>query len=191
MSSMIEQYEIEWINFLDDDGTNTNVTDNDISPRYKKFRPFIKKKAKHYIKQNFTPLERLQLSRTYSNLFGNTERDKLDIKVQTLVNQFFTWKKEKDLLDANENKLSSIFSDIFIKTEQEIGKNKNSPIYCQKFKALQESLFNLKLDFRDLEKTQSIINQLNIKSKELKYLQDIQKKEKEALSRIQARIDAL
>ena len=178
MSSIIEQRENEWLNFLSYlEFNNINVTDNQISSYYMpEFNFFITKKARKYIKVNSSRLLQVQVSKTYANWFGNTERDKLDIKVQTLVNQFFTWKKEKDLLDANENKLSFIFTVILIKIEQEIVKNKNIPRYRQNFIALKKKLLDLlNLDFRDLDKTQSIKDQLNIQYAKLKYLQKLYK----------------
>ena len=102
MNSIIKQieqseYEIEWFNFLN--VCNIDVIDNEIQEldEYsKEFQSFIIKKAKKYIKANFSLSERCQVSATYSTYISCRQRDKLNIKVQTLVNQFFSWKKEKD-----------------------------------------------------------------------------------------------
>ena len=50
------EYETEWLNFLNIIlFGNINGTDNEISSNYsKEFQSFIIKKAKHYIKQNFS-----------------------------------------------------------------------------------------------------------------------------------------
>ena len=101
MNSIIKQieqseYEIEWFNFLN--VCNIDVIDNEIQEldEYsKEFQSFIIKKAKKYIKAKFSSWERLRVSATYSNFF-NIEREKLNKEVQTLVGQFFTWKKKKD-----------------------------------------------------------------------------------------------
>lgn len=103
MSSIIEQnkqseYEIEWFNFLHDRTiSNINVTNNQISFDYtKEFRSFIIKKAKHYIKDEFSSWRQFQVSRFYSKCVSHTDRDLLIKDVICLAHQFFTWKKEKD-----------------------------------------------------------------------------------------------
>ena len=100
MSSIFEQstYDIEWFDFLHDRTySNIDVTNNQISFDYtQKFRSFIKKKAKHYIKNKFSSWRQFQVSRFYSTCFSSTDRDLLEKNVICLVNQFFTWKKEKD-----------------------------------------------------------------------------------------------
>ena len=100
MSSIIKQieqseYEYEWFEFLN--FNYINGTDNEISSNYsKEFQSFIIKKAKHYIKQNFSSWKRFQVSTTYSSCISNINRGLFKKDVIFLVNQFFTWKKKKD-----------------------------------------------------------------------------------------------
>ena len=71
MNSIIKQieqseYEIEWFNFLN--VCNIDVIDNEIhelDEYSKEFQSFIIKKAKKYIKANFSLSERCQVSATY------------------------------------------------------------------------------------------------------------------------------
>lgn len=123
MSSIIKQikqreYETDWFNFLNSENINMSTNEIQESVGYsKEFQYFIIKKAKHYIKQNFSSLERIQVSRTYSTCFGNTERDKLNIEVQTLVNQFWKWKKKDD--DEIRKEINELIVNTKIKILQE------------------------------------------------------------------------
>ena len=99
-------YESEWFNFLNDYVYNDVICDIDIDididmSKYNNyFQSFIRKKAREYIKGNFSLWKCAQIFKTYS-IFSNTERERLNIKVQTLVKKFFIWKNKADK-EANE-----------------------------------------------------------------------------------------
>ena len=125
MSSIIEQieqieYETEWFNFLHDRTySNINVTNNHISFDYTpEFRSFIIKKAKHYIKNKFSSWQQFRVSSFYSKCISSTDRDILKKDVICLVNQFFTWKKEKD------DEINEEADELIVNTEKNIEKEK-------------------------------------------------------------------
>ena len=111
------EYETEWLNFLNIIlFGNINGTDNEISSNYsKEFQSFIIKKAKHYIKQNFSSWKRIQVSATYSTCISNIDRGLFKKDVMCLVNQFFTWKKKEDdeIREESKNIMKEIEQEIF------------------------------------------------------------------------------
>ena len=132
MSSIIEQNEqseyldflisLEWLEFLIFLGSNNiSISDDKISSNYsREFQSSIKKKAKKYIKVNSSLSEHCQVSATYSTYISCIQRDKLNIKVQTLENQFFSWKKEKDdgIRKETDELIEETVKDFFQKQEQ-------------------------------------------------------------------------
>lgn len=111
------EYETEWLNFLNIIlFGNINGTDNEISSNYsKEFQSFIIKKAKHYIKQNFSSWKRIQVSATYSTCISNIDHGLFKKDVMCLVNQFFTWKKKEDdeIREESKNIMKEIEQEIF------------------------------------------------------------------------------
>lgn len=116
-------YELQWLDFLNYLIRKKKVicvkdTDMYISNYTLEFQCYIKIKAKEYIKANFSSWERLQVSATYSK-FSNTRREKMNDEVQTLVGQFFTWKKKDDDEIRKQTNELIVNTEIKILKEQE------------------------------------------------------------------------